>query len=396
MSIVLAFSGGLDTSFCVPYLRETCGEPVYTATIDTGGSDSETILSARSEALGAAGHFHVDATEALFAQHLKYLIMGNVLRGGVYPLCVGAERYVQAAEVVSVARKVGASAIAHGSTGAGNDQVRFDVVARMLADDLKIITPIREHGFTREYTSAYLRKRGYDVPAKTTRYSINDGLWGTTIGGRETLTTHEPLPDTAYPNTCAPQEAPNTPRTVVISFDQGVPIALDADRMDPVPLIRHLNELGGRHGAGRNIHVGDTILGVKGRIGFEAPAALILITAHRELEKIVLTKWQRYQKSHLSDFYGMLLHEGQYYDPVMRDIEAFLESSQKVVTGEVTVQLNHGHIQVQGVQSPHSMFDTGVATYGEVSAMWDGADARSFSKLSGVQAYLAYKARENS
>jgi len=182
----------------------------------------------------------------------------------------------------------------------------------------------------------------------------------------------------------------------MISFHQGVPIALDADRMDPVPLIRYLNELGGRHGVGRNIHVGDTILGVKGRIGFEAPAALILITAHRELEKTVLTKWQRYQKSHLSDFYGMLLHEGQYFDPVMRDIEAFLDSSQAVVSGEVTVQLNHGHIQVQGVQSPYSMFDTGVATYGEVSALWDGADARSFSKLSGVQAYLAYKARQNS
>ena len=396
MSIVLAFSGGLDTSFCVPYLRESYGEPVYTATVDTGGSDSETLLSTRSEALGAAGHFHVDATEALFTQHLKYLIMGNILRGGVYPLCVGAERYVQAAETVSVARKVGASAIAHGSTGAGNDQVRFDVVARMLAEDLKIITPIREHGFTREYTTAFLRERGHDVPSSTTRYSINDGLWGTTIGGRETLTTREPLPDAAYPNTCAPHEAPSAPATVMISFHQGVPIALDADRMDPVPLIRYLNELGGRHGVGRNIHVGDTILGVKGRIGFEAPAALILITAHRELEKTVLTKWQRYQKSHLSDFYGMLLHEGQYFDPVMRDIEAFLDSSQAVVSGEVTVQLNHGHIQVQGVQSPYSMFDTGVATYGEVSALWDGADARSFSKLSGVQAYLAYKARQNS
>ena len=396
MSIVLAFSGGLDTSFCVPYLRETYDEPVYTATVDTGGSDSEAVLTARSRALGAKRHFHVDAQQELFAKHLKYLIMGNVLRGGVYPLCVGAERYVQAAQVVAVARKVGASAVAHGSTGAGNDQVRFDVVARMLARDLKIITPIREHGFSREYTTAYLRERGYEVRDKTTHYSINEGLWGTTIGGRETLGTDQPLPNEAYPNTCAPHQAPDVPATVNIHFDHGVPVALDSEPLDPVSIIGRLNDLGSRHGAGRNIHVGDTILGVKGRIGFEAPAALILIQAHRELEKVVLTKWQQYQKNQLADFYGMLLHEGQYFDPVMRDIEAFLTSSQDVVTGDVKVELNRGHIIVQGVQSPHSLFDTGVATYGEASALWDGADARSFSKLSGLQTYLAHTARESS
>lgn len=395
MSILLAFSGGLDTSFCVPYLRETYGEPIYTATVDTGASDSETILSARSNSLGAVKHFHVDAKDLLFTQHLRYLIMGNVLRGGVYPLCAGAERFVQATEVVAIARKINARAIAHGSTGAGNDQVRFDLVIRMLADDLDLITPIREHNFSREYTTAYLRERGHDVPTKTTHYSINDGLWGTTIGGKETLGTSLPLPDAAYPKTRAPQDAPDTPATFEIRFEQGIPVAIDGTRFDPVPLIQRLEALGNMHGAGRNIHVGDTILGVKGRLGFEAPAALILITAHKELEKIVLTKWQQYQKNHLADFYGMLLHEGQYFDPVMRDIEAYLVSSQEVVTGDVTVQLYRGHINVQGVESPHSMFDSGVATYGEETSMWDGADARSFIKLSAVQTYLAHKARQN-
>ena len=395
MSILLAFSGGLDTSFCVPYLRETYGEPVYTATIDTGASDSETVISALSSSLGAAKHFHVDAKDQLFEQHLRYLIMGNVLRGGVYPLCAGAERFVQATEVVAIARKINARAIAHGSTGAGNDQVRFDLVIRMLADDLDLITPIREHNFSREYTTAYLRERGHDVPPKATHYSINDGLWGTTIGGKETLGTSLPLPDAAYPKTCAPQDAPDTRVTLEISFKQGIPVAIDGNRLDPVPLIKRLEALGNMHGVGRNIHVGDTILGVKGRLGFEAPAALILITAHKELEKIVLTKWQQYQKNHLADFYGMLLHEGQYFDPVMRDVEAFLVSSQEVVTGDVTVQLYKGHINVQGVESPHSMFDSGVATYGEETSMWDGADARSFIKLSAVQTYLAHKARQN-
>lgn len=395
MSILLAFSGGLDTSFCVPYLRETYGEPIYTATVDTGASDSETILRARSNSLGAVKHFHVDAKDQLFTQHLRYLIMGNVLRGGVYPLCAGAERFVQATEVVAVARKINARAIAHGSTGAGNDQVRFDLVIRMLADDLDLITPIREHNFSREYTAAYLRERGHDMPTKTTHYSINDGLWGTTIGGKETLGTSLPLPDAAYPKTRAPQDAPDTPATLEIRFEQGIPVAIDGTRFDPVPLIQRLEALGNMHGAGRNIHVGDTILGVKGRLGFEAPAALILITAHKELEKIVLTKWQQYQKNHLADFYGMLLHEGQYFDPVMRDIEAYLVSSQEVVTGDVTVQLYRGHINVQGVESPYSMFDSGVATYGEETAMWDGADARSFIKLSAVQTYLAHKARQN-
>lgn len=393
MGIVLAFSGGLDTSFCVPYLREKYGEPVFTVTVDTGASLDETALKARSIKLGAEKHFHIDARQTLYEDYLKFLIMGNVLRGGIYPLCVGAERVVQALEVVRIAQQVGARAIAHGSTGAGNDQVRFDSVVHLFADEMELITPIRDEGLTRQDTTGFLLERGFSVPEKTTRYSINEGLWGTTIGGEETLGTTEPLPDEAYPHTVPAAEAPKVGLELCIQFQNGLPIALDGEELSPVALITKLASIGAEHGVGRNIHVGDTILGLKGRIGFEAPAPLILITAHRELEKLVLTKWQRYQKDQLSDFYGMLLHEGQYFDPVMRDIEAFLASSQNGVTGSVFVRLYKGNISVQGCESPHSMFDTGVATYGEETALWDGPDARSFSKLSGLQAYLAYKAR---
>ncbi|MXW33394.1 MAG: argininosuccinate synthase [Rhodothermaceae bacterium] len=393
MGIVLAFSGGLDTSFCVPYLREKYDESVFTVTVNTGASLDETALKARSKKLGAEKHFHIDARQTLYEDYLKFLIMGNVLRGGVYPLCVGAERVVQALEVVKIARQVGARAIAHGSTGAGNDQVRFDSVVHLFADEMELITPIRDEGLTRQDTTGFLLERGFSVPEKTTRYSINEGLWGTTIGGEETLGTAKPLPDEAYPHTVPAAEAPEAGLELRIQFENGLPIALDGEELPPVALITKLASVGAEHGVGRNIHVGDTILGLKGRIGFEAPAPLILITAHRELEKLVLTKWQRYQKDQLSDFYGMLLHEGQYFDPVMRDIEAFLTSSQHGVTGSVFVRLYKGNISVQGCESPYSMFDTGVATYGEETALWDGPDARSFSKLSGLQAYLAYKAR---
>jgi len=393
MGIVLAFSGGLDTSFCVPYLREKYDLPVYTATVDTGGSSNPSTLRLRSQQLGSEKHFHVDACSELYDEYLKFLIMGNVLRGGVYPLCVGAERVIQAREVVKIARKLNADAIAHGSTGAGNDQVRFDSVVQLLADDLELITPIRDEGLTREYTTQFLRERGFDVPEKTTCYSINEGLWGTTIGGQETLGTIEPLPDEAYPKSVSLDDAPDQGIEIHIQFYEGLPVALDEKELPPVELITQLAELGSAHGVGRNIHIGDTILGLKGRIGFEAPAPLILITAHRELEKLVLTKWQRYHKDQLSDFYGMLLHEGQYYDPVMRDIEALMLSSQHVVAGTVIMRLYKGNIQVQGCESSYSMFDTGVATYGEETALWDGADARSFSKLNGLQSYLAYKAQ---
>lgn len=396
MSIVLAFSGGLDTSYCVPYLNEKYGEPVYTVTVNTGGISDDEVdgLERRALELGAEKHFLVDGRQDLFEHHLSYLIKGNVLRGGVYPLSVGPERVTQAKKIVEIARSVGADTVAHGSTGAGNDQVRFDVALRVLADDLKIIAPIRELGLSRQETTSYLKERGFSIPEKTTTYSINRGLWGTTIGGRETLTTTDALPPSAYPDTNSPETSPDQSLEVTIDFQKGIPTHFNGKNMDPVALIETLNVVGGEYGIGRGVHVGDTILGIKGRIGFEAPAAAILITAHRELEKIILTRWQRYQKDHLSDFYGMLLHEGQYFDPVMRDIEAFLDSSQEVVTGAVKLRLYKGHIEVLGCESPYSMFDTGVATYGETNKLWDGRDAEGFTQIYGVQSYLSVKARQ--
>ena len=390
MSILLAYSGGLDTSFCVPFLKEQFGESVITVTVNTGGvaPDEAAAIHARSLELGADKHILLDGRQRLFDDHLSYLIKGNVLRGGVYPLCVGPERVVQARMIVEEARRQGARAVAHGSTGAGNDQVRFDVALRILAGDLEVITPIREHGLSRADTTAYLKERGFDVPASTTTYSINAGLWGTTIGGRETLDTREPVPDEAY-ETTSPADAPDEPLDLVLSFRDGVPIAVNDTAMDPVSLVEHLNKVGGEHGVGRAIHVGDTIMGIKGRVAFEAPAAAILIATHRELEKVVLSKWQQFQKSHLADFYGMLLHEAQYFDPVMRDIEAFIDQSQTVVTGNVTLRLFKGSIQVQGCTSPHSMFDANVATYGETNELWDGRDARGFARIAAVHALLA-------
>jgi len=395
MAIVLAFSGGLDTSFCVPYLQETYDVPVHTVTVDTGGvtADDRADIEARATELGAAEHHFVNGCQALYDHHLSYLIKGNVLRGGVYPLCVGPERIVQAQAVAEVANEIGASTIAHGSTGAGNDQVRFDVALQMVSNDLDILAPIRSLGLSREQSTASLEERGFPVPADTTDYSINRGLWGTTVGGKETLTTQEPLPDDAYPDTVPPTEAPDTPLTLTITFEDGLPVAIDGEVLDGVELVETLNEIGGQHGVGRDIHVGDTILGIKGRVGFEAPAPVILITAHRELEKVVLSKWQQVQKEQLGSFYGRLLHEAQYFDPVMRDVEAFLDHSQDVVSGTVTVQLYKGTAKVQGVDSPHSMFDASMATYGEENALWDGRDAEGFTTLVAVPGLLAKQAQ---
>ena len=395
MSIVLAFSGGLDTSFCVPYLHETYDAPVHTVTVDTGGlTDADrAAIAARAAHLGADEHHLFDGRTPLYDDHLSYLIKGNVLRGGVYPLCVGPERIVQARAVADVAQAVGASTIAHGSTGAGNDQVRFDVALQLADETLDVIAPIRSLGLSREESTAFLEERGVEVPDDTTDYSINRGLWGTTIGGKETLTAEKPLPEDAYPDTVAPAEAPDTPQTLTITFDEGLPVTIDGESLSGVALVEALNETGGAHGVGRDIHVGDTILGIKGRIGFEAPAAQILITAHRELEKVVLSKQQQVQKQKLGDLYGRLLHEGQYFDPVMRDIEAFLDHSQDVVSGTVTVKLFKGRAQVQGVDSPHSMFDADTATYGEENALWDGRDAEGYTTLAAVPSLLAKQAR---
>ncbi|WP_103020538.1 argininosuccinate synthase [Salinibacter altiplanensis] len=395
MPIVLAFSGGLDTSFCVPYLQESYDAPVHTVTVDTGGltGSDRTAIEARAQDLGADEHHLVDGRAQLYNDHLNYLIKGNVLKGGVYPLCVGPERIVQAQAVSEVAQEIGAETVAHGSTGAGNDQVRFDVALRLVGDALHVLAPIRSLGLTREESTAFLEDRGFEVPTDTTDYSINRGLWGTTIGGQETLTAKQPLPEQAYPDTTPPTDAPDTPQTLTITFEEGLPAAVDGTSLSGVKLVEALNEAGGAHGIGRDVHIGDTILGIKGRVGFEAPAAQILITAHRELEKVVLSEEQQVRKRALGDVYGRLLHEGQYFDPVMRDIEAFLDHSQDVVSGTVTVKLFKGQVQVQGIDSPHSMFDAGTATYGEENALWDGRDAEGYTTLAAVSPRLAKKAR---
>jgi len=394
MSIVVAFSGGLDTSFCVPYLKEEHGVPVYTVTVNTGGISDEECqqIEARAQELGSAGHYLVDARDELFERSIQYLIKGNVLRGDVYPLCVGPDRVVQAQALVDMARKLDSKIVAHGSTGAGNDQIRFDVALSVLGDDLTILTPIRDLGLTREYTTKWLTDRGFAVSASTTTYSINTGLWGTTVGGKETLTTEKTLPDDAWP-TPPPSEAPDEAAKLIIAFDKGIPVSINSKAMTPVALIEELNRIGEVHGVGRAIHVGDTILGIKGRVGFQAAGAAILIPAHRELEKTVLSRWQQYHKAQLGDFYGMMMHEAQYFDPALRDIEAFLNSSQETVTGTVTLSLYKGGVHIQGTTSPFSLFDTGVATYGETNQLWDGRDARGFARILGLQSLLTHRVR---
>lgn len=395
MSIILAFSGGLDTSFCVPYLKDTYNVPVHTVTINTGGvSPSEAEeLERRSRELGADSHQTIDGRSRLFDRLLSYLIKGNVLRGNVYPLCVGPERITQAELLVEAAHALGATAVAHGSTGAGNDQVRFDVALRQLGNDLEVLTPIRTLGLSRHESAAYLAERGIDIPSTTTTYSVNAGLWGTTIGGGETHDPALPLPDDAYPS-ASPNTAPDGSADLTIGFIGGVPTSIGGTAMDAVAIIEYLNDLGAEHAIGRGMHLGDTILGIKGRVAFQAPAAEILISAHRELEKLVLTRWQLFQKNHLADFYGMLLHEGQYFDPVMRDVEAFLDSSQEVVEGEVSVRLYKGNVLIDGCKSPYSLMNTGVATYGETNTLWNGRDAEGFSRIYGLQGLLSSRARQ--
>ncbi|MEL6616935.1 MAG: argininosuccinate synthase, partial [Bacteroidota bacterium] len=390
MSIALAFSGGLDTSFCVPYLTEETGQDVHTITVDTGGfSDGEKQqIEARATELGAASHTLVDARGELWSRVLQYLVKGNVRRGGVYPLCVGPERVVQAEALVTAAKSLGATAVAHGSTGAGNDQIRFDGALRLLADGLDVLTPIRSLHLSREASTAYLQERGFTVEAKTTDYSVNAGLWGTTIGGKETHRPDGVLPPEAWVDTVAPEDAPDEPREVAIDWIEGVPIAVDGRSMGPVALVEMLNRIGAEHGVGRGVHVGDTILGIKGRVAFEAPAAAILLNAHLELEKVVLTHLQLTHKAGLGDLYGRLVHEGLFFDPLARDLEAFLDSTQQRVTGTTTVQLYKGTARVLGANSRFSLFDAG-ARYGEDSALWDGRDAEGFARIYGIQGRLA-------
>jgi argininosuccinate synthase len=390
-SLALAFSGGLDTSYCVPRLAED-GFAVHTVYVNTGGAtDGErAAIRCQAERVGAVEHHEVDARAEVYDRFVRFLIQGNVLRGEVYPLSVAAERTQQALSVAELARRIGARAVAHGSTGAGNDQVRFDVALRVLAPDLQIVTPIRDGGIRREQAIAYLEKLGLPVPSKAGAYSINRGLWGTTWGGGWTHDTWAgPPAELVDP----PADAP-PPREIVLAWEQGMPVALDGAREAGPDLVARLRDLAESYGIGRNIHVGETALGIKGRIGFEAGAALLLISAHRELEKLVLTKWQVFWKDQLGRFYGDRLHEGQYFDPALRDIEALITSSQSRVTGETRVRLAPGRFQVVGTRSPHSMMDTSIATYGEENRLWTGDEARAFARVAAVPSLLAARAAD--
>ena len=392
--IVLAFSGGLDTSFCIPWLRERYGSPVLAVTVDTGGLTDEDRAALRSRALGlgATRHEVVDARGDFFGETVRFLIMGNVLRGHVYPLCVGAERALQARVVAQAAVAAGAHAVAHGSTAAGNDQVRFEVALRALLPDAQILAPIRDGGFTRAQEVTYLAERGVRWPEARAAYSVNLGLWGCTIGGRETGGTEESLPEAAWVLTRGAFDAPRPSESHIVAFEGGIPSALNGEPLAPVELIERMNRLAGSFGVGRGIHLGDTILGLKGRVAFEAPAAAVLILAHRELEKLVLTARQQRLKDSVAAAYGDFIHEGLYYDPVCRDAEALLLRSQERVTGEVRVLLRPGSCFVEGVSSPFSLKAASKAIYGESAGEWTAEDARGFSRLFSLPSVLYARA----
>jgi len=391
--VAVAFSGGLDTSWLVARCAER-GDTVLAITVDTGGwtPEGRSELAAHARRLGAAEHVLIDGREPLYGDHIAWLIRGNVLRGGVYPLCVGVERVVQARLFAEAARERGATVLVHGSTGAGNDQIRFDVTLRALLPDAIIEAPIRDEAITREHSAGWLAERGLGPMQSDPTLSINRGLWGTTAGGG---LTHDPWAEPgpeSFTTTVDPAQAPVEGASVVLGFREGLPVALDGVPIEGWPIVEALHDLGAAHGVGRGVHLGDTILGIKGRVVFEAPAAAILLPAHRELEKLVLTAGQRAVGAQLGETYGQLVHEARGLDPLARDIEAFLLSNQQRVTGDVRVRLLRGTVQVTGVRSPFSLLDVQQTAYGEHTGLWSGADARGFAKIHGVPAYLAARA----
>jgi argininosuccinate synthase len=392
--IILGFSGGLDTSFCVPWMKEHYGRPVVTVTINTGGIDAEAArdLERRSRALGAIEHVLVEARSVFFDRVLKYLIFGNVRRGHLYPLCVGAERGIQATLLAELARERGSQTVAHGCTAAGNDQVRFEVALRTIAPGLEVLAPVRDQGFIRTEQQKYLEQHGFPVPVKGSAYSVNRGLWGCTVGGRETLDSKESIPEDAWVLSPNAFDKPLPASRHTVTFTQGIPTALDGKAMDPVALIEALESLGGPYGIGRGIHVGDTVLGTKGRVAFEAPAADILLTAHRELEKLVLSGPQQRIKDQVAAQYGDFVHEGRQLDPVCRDIEALLISAQQRVTGDVKFLLRPGSLFIEGVVSPHSLLAATKGVYGEKAGEWTPADALGYSRILALPGILQTRA----
>ena len=389
--LVLAYSGGLDTSYCLKTLSQE-GYEVHAVSVNTGGFSAKEIKAQEEKAyaMGASTYRSIDALQSFYDKIVKYLIFGNVLKNNTYPLSVSAERIVQAIEIIEYTKSIDAQYIAHGSTGAGNDQVRFDLIFQVLAPSIEIITPIRDQQLSREAEIDYLKSQGIELSWDKAQYSINQGLWGTSVGGSETLTSHQALPDTAYPSPLKE----HTPKKVILTFKAGELVALNGKSGDAVSLIQQLQELAKEYAIGRDIHVGYTIIGIKGRVGFEAAAPMIIIKAHHLLEKHTQSKWQQFQKEQMANFYGMQLHEGNYLDAVMRDIEAFLESSQKKVNGEVFVTLYPYRFELEGVDSLNDLMNASFGSYGEMNKGWTADDAKGFIKIT-ANAFKIYGSVNN-
>lgn len=388
--VVLAFSGGLDTTYCAIYLREVLGMEVHAVTVQTGGFSPQDLLQIeeRAKALGVASFSIADVTHQYYDQCIRYLIYGNVLKNGTYPLSVSAERVSQAIAVAEYVKRIGANAVAHGSTGAGNDQVRFDMIFQSLVPEAEIITPIRDQHLSREAEIEFLKEYGVEMDFTKNAYSINKGLWGTSVGGKETLTSHQPLPEDAWPTPITK----NTPESLVLVFEKGELKSInDQVFAHPSEAITHLQHIAQPFGIGRDIHVGDTIIGIKGRVGFEAAAPIIIIKAHHLLEKHTLTKGQLHWKDQLSAWYGNWLHEGQMLDPTMRNIERFLEDTQATVSGKVFVTLYPYRFTLDGIESPHDLMSSRFGTYGEMNKDWTGDDVRGFAKIFGNQTAIYNK-----
>ncbi|MFN8889380.1 MAG: argininosuccinate synthase [Cyclobacteriaceae bacterium] len=388
--VVLAFSGGLDTSYCGKYLTDDLDYEVHTLTVNTGGFDAAELqaIEKRAMGLGVASHRTIDETKRYYDQVIKYLIFGNVLKNAIYPLSVSAERMSQALAVANYAKQIGAEAVAHGSTGAGNDQVRFDMVFQILAPGIEIITPIRDMKLSREAEIEYLKAKGVVYNFEKAKYSINKGIWGTSVGGKETLNSLGQLPEEAWPTPVTKTGS----EEIRIGYEKGEPVSLNGKKYPhPTEVIQQLQAIAAPYGIGRDIHVGDTIIGIKGRVGFEAAAPVLILKAHHALEKHVLTKWQLSWKDQLAQFYGNWLHEGQYLDPVMRDIESFLKSTQQNCTGEVSITLHPYRYQINGIESNFDLMSAKFGKYGEMNLGWSGDDVKGFTKIFGNQVAIYHQ-----
>jgi argininosuccinate synthase len=390
--VVLAFSGGLDTSFCCIYLSRDRDMEVHSVIVNTGGFSDQELeqIEKRAYALGVTSHAVVDETQNYYDSCIKYLIYGNVLKNATYPLSVSAERVSQATAIAKYVNMIGADYVAHGSTGAGNDQVRFDMIFNIMIPGVEIISPIRDLKLSREAEIEYLNKHGIEYTAEKARYSINKGIWGTSVGGKETLTSNQTLPEEAWPT----QVTETVERDLELSFEKGELVGIDGQTLSPVKAIQKLQEIAQPYGVGRDIHVGDTIIGIKGRVGFEAAAPMIIIKAHHTLEKHTLTKWQLSWKDQLAAFYGNWLHEGQFHDPIMRNIESFLSDTQETVSGKVFVKLNPYRFQIIGIESVHDLMSNKFGSYGEMNNSWSGEDVKGFSKIFGNQTMIWHRVND--